>query len=157
MCIRDRGNIGSGVTVSVSGGNRTITAGNPFLDPFRATTYDLGFDWYFNDGALLGVGLFYKDIESYVQTTRENRVFNTIPGLDPPLLAGTTALPTDEFIYNFPVNTSGGPLRGVELNYQQPFTFLPGKWANTGMQLSYTYVDSQIQYTTCLLYTSRCV
>ena len=142
------GNIGSGVTVSVSGGNRTITAGNPFLDPFRATTYDLGFDWYFNEGALLGVGLFYKDIESYVQTTRENRVFNTIPGLDPSLLAGTTALPTDEFIYNFPVNTSGGPLRGVELNYQQPFTFLPGKWSNMGLQLSYTYVDSQIQYTT---------
>ena len=142
------GNIGAGVTVSVSGGNRTITAGNPFLDPFRATTYDLGFDWYFNEGALLGLGLFYKDIDTYVQTTRENRVFNTIPGLDPSLLAGTTALPTDEFIYNFPVNTSGGPLRGAELNYQQPFTFLPGKWANAGLQLSYTYVDSQIQYTT---------
>lgn len=142
------GNIGAGVTVSVSGGNRTITAGNPFLDPFRATTYDLGFDWFFGEGSLLGVGLFYKDIDSYVQTTRENRVFNTIPGLDPALLNGTTALPTDEFIYNFPVNTSGGPLRGVELNYQQSFTSLPGKWGNTGVQLSYTYVDSQIQYTT---------
>ena len=34
------------------------------------------------------------------------------------------------------------------MNYQQPFTFLPGKWANAGLQLSYTYVDSQIQYTT---------
>ncbi|WP_226467746.1 TonB-dependent receptor [Luteimonas panaciterrae] len=142
------GNIGSGVTVNVSGGNRTITAGNPFLDPFRATTYDLGFEWYFDEGALLGVGLFYKDIDSFVQTTRENRVFNTIPGLDPALLEGTTALPTDEFQYNYPVNTEGGPLQGVELNYQQPFRFLPGLWSNLGVQFSYTYVDSKIQYTT---------
>ena len=27
-----------------------------------------------------------------------------------------------------------------------PFTFLPGKWSNLGVQLTSTYVDSQIQY-----------
>ena len=43
-------------------------------------------------------------------------------------------------------NTPGGPLKGYELNYQQPFTFLPGIWSNLGVQLNYTHVESSIQY-----------
>ena len=48
-----------------------MTAGNPELDPFRADAYDLAFEWYFADEALLSVALFHKDIESFVQTMRE--------------------------------------------------------------------------------------
>jgi TonB-dependent receptor len=44
------------------------------------------------------------------------------------------------------VNTPGGPLKGVELNYQQAFTFLPGWLSNFGALLNYTYVDSKITY-----------
>ncbi|HEU0306346.1 MAG TPA: TonB-dependent receptor, partial [Lysobacter sp.] len=141
------GNLTPGVTVSVSGGNRTVNGGNPLLEPFRAKTMDLGFEWYFADEALLGVGLFYKDIDSFVQTSRETRPFNT-SGLPESLLAGTGASPTDDFQFNIPVNTPGGELTGVEVSYQQPFTFLPGFWSNFGTQLNYTYVDSKIQYVT---------
>jgi len=141
------GNLTPGVTVNVSGGNRTVNGGNPLLEPFRAKTMDLGFEWYFADEALLGVGLFYKDIDSFVQTSRETRPYNT-SGLPDSLLAGTTASPTDDFQFNIPVNTPGGELKGVEISYQQPFTFLPGFWSKFGTQLNYTYVDSQIQYVT---------
>jgi len=141
------GNLTPGVTVSVSGGNRTVNGGNPLLEPFRAKTMDLGFEWYFADEALLGVGLFYKDIDSFVQTSRETRPYNT-SGLPDSLLVGTGASPTDDFQFNIPVNTPGGELKGVEISYQQPFSFLPGFWSNFGTQLNYTYVDSQIQYVT---------
>jgi iron complex outermembrane receptor protein len=30
------------------GRTRSVTAGNPNLDPFRAKAYDLSFEWYFN-------------------------------------------------------------------------------------------------------------
>ncbi|TWI05783.1 TonB-dependent receptor [Luteimonas cucumeris] len=136
-----------GVTVNVAGGARTVTGGNPNLEPFRAKTYDLGLEWYFDEGALLGLALFYKDIDSYVQNTRETRIYAD-SGLPASLLDGTGATPQDEFVFTVPLNTPGGPLQGIEANYQQPFTFLPGKWSNFGVQLNYTYIDSDIQYLT---------
>ncbi len=136
-----------GVTVSVSGGSRTVTGGDPLLDPFRATTADLGLEWYFDEGALLSAALFYKDIESFVQTSRETRPYNT-SGLPESLLAGTGALPTDEFQFNIPINTPGGELSGFELSYQQPFNFLPEPWNGFGAIINYTFVESKIQYNT---------
>ncbi|HEV8693207.1 MAG TPA: TonB-dependent receptor [Lysobacter sp.] len=139
------GNLNPGVRVSVSGGARTVTGGDPMLDPFRATTGDLSFEWYFQEGALLGLGLFYKDIDSFVQNLSVTRPYSS-SGLPLSLLEGTGAGPDDDFVFSIPVNTKGGPLKGAELNYQQPFSFLPGFWSNFGIQANYTYVDSQINY-----------
>ncbi|OGT56874.1 MAG: TonB-dependent receptor [Gammaproteobacteria bacterium RIFCSPHIGHO2_12_FULL_63_22] len=141
------GNLTPGVTVNVSGGSRTVNGGNPLLEPFRAKTYDLGFEWYFAEESLLSLGFFYKDIGSFVQTSRETRPYNT-SGLPDSLLVGTGASPTDDFQFNIPVNTPGGPLKGYEITYQQPFSFLPGFWSKFGTQLNFTHVASQIQYVT---------
>jgi len=139
------GFLNPGATVSVAGGARTVTTGNPKLDPFRADTVDLSFEWYFAEESLLSLGLFYKNIDSYIQTSRETRPYNT-SGLPDSLLAGTGAVPTDEFDFTQPLNTPGGELKGAEISYQQPFSFLPGFWSNFGTQLNYTYVQSDIQY-----------
>ena len=139
------GSLTPGVTVNVSGSAKAVSAGNPDLEPVRAKTVDLGFEWYFNEGAMLGVGLFYKDINSFIQATKESRVYAD-SGLPASLLAGTGATVNDEFVFTVPVNTPGGDLTGVEVNYTQPFSFLPGKWANFGTQLNYTYVESKVQY-----------
>ncbi|MBB3777494.1 TonB-dependent receptor [Xanthomonas campestris] len=139
------GSLTPGVTVAVAGGARTVAGGNPDLDPIEATNVDLGLEWYFNEGAMLGVGLFYKDIESFIQTAREVRPYSS-SGLPASLLEGTGATVNDDFAFSIPLNTPGGELKGVEANYTQPFTFLPGKWANLGVQLNYTWVDSKIQY-----------
>lgn len=141
------GSLTPGVTVSVSGSAKTVSGGNPMLDPVRAKTADLGFEWYFEEGAMLGVGLFYKDIESFIQNTRETRPYSS-SGLPASLLDNLNASVTDDFVFSTPVNTPGGDLTGVEFNYTQPFTFLPGKWSNFGTQLNYTYVESKIQYVT---------
>src|SRR3546814_2472022 len=45
--------------------NFRITSGNPFLEPYRATTFDLAAEWYFAPGAIASVALFAKDIESF--------------------------------------------------------------------------------------------
>jgi TonB-dependent receptor len=147
------GNLTPGVTVNVSGGNRVVNGGNPLLDPFRAKTADLSFEWYFAEESLLALGLFYKDIDSFVQTSRETRPYST-SGLPESLLAGTGATVNDDFQFNIPLNTPGGPLKGLEFTYQQPFVFLPGFWSAFGVQLNYTYVDSKIQYMTAAGATS---
>jgi len=141
------GNLTPGVTVNVSGGNRVVTGGNPLLDPFRATTADLSFEWYFAEESLLALGLFYKDIDTFVLTSRETRPYST-SGLPASLLVGTGATVNDDFQFNVPINSKGGPLKGLEFTYQQPFVFLPGFWSDFGVQLNYTYVDSKIQYVT---------
>ncbi|MGJ4729147.1 TonB-dependent receptor [Luteimonas sp. SDU101] len=146
--VMSRPNLGflnPGATVTVSGGARTVTTGNPRLDPFRAKTLDLNLEWYFSNEGLLSLGAFYKDIDSYIQTSRETRPFSS-SGLPESLLAGTGATPADDFVFQQPLNTPGGDLTGYEISYQQPFTFLPGAWQDLGVQLNYTYVESEIQY-----------
>ena len=122
----------------------SINLGNPKLDPFRSTNYDLSAEWYFAEGGLLSAALFYKDIESYVQRTRLLTTWGDMGYSLDLLPAGFTA----DTLFNVQsyYNTPGGPLKGYELTYQQPFTFLPGIWSKFGIQLNYTHVESSIKY-----------
>ena len=137
------GNLSPGGTISTTG-NLSITVGNPFLKPFRAKTVDTSFEWYFARNSLLGVGLFYKDIDTYIQSLRTSVPYNET-GL-PLSLLPSNFTGTEVFQVTTPVNTQGGSLKGIELNYQQAFTFLPGYFKNFGTLLNYTYVKSRIDY-----------
>lgn len=143
----------SNLSPSVSGGPSafldedryySINLGNPKLDPFRSTNYDLSAEWYFQEGGLLSAAVFYKDIETYVQRTRLLTTWDDMGYSLDLLPAGFS--PNTLFNVQSYFNTPGGPLKGYELTYQQPFSFLPGFWRNFGVQLNYTHVDSKIQY-----------
>jgi TonB-dependent receptor len=148
------GNITPGSTVTASGNNRVVTVGNPSLDPFRAKAYDLGVEWYFAPESLVSLAVFHKDVESFVQTLRDQRVYTGNPyGLPDSLAtaacagqAGCDAAQVWDF--TVPINTPGGDLDGYEVSYQQPFSFLPGVWSNFGAILNYTHVESEITYLT---------
>lgn len=142
------GSLSPGVNITVSGSSRTVSGQNPLLEPFRATTYDLGVEWYFAEDALLSAAFFYKDIDSFVQTTRATGTFDQNPFGLPASLRPATTSAQDSWEFTFPVNTPGGPLKGYELSYQQPFSFLPGAWSNFGIQLNHTHVESTIDYLT---------
>jgi iron complex outermembrane receptor protein len=152
MARPDLGSLTPGATISVSGAGRSVTAGNPNLDPFRAKAYDLSFEWYFAKSSLLSLALFKKDINSLVQTLQTNTTFTGNPfGLpDSVALAacGTTngCSPSAQWQFSTPVNTPGGVLKGFEINYQQPLSFLPGPLEHTGLLLNYTGVKSSINY-----------
>lgn len=149
-------NLNPGASANVAGNNRTVNLGDPFLDPFRAKTYDLGFEWYFAPESLLGLALFYKDIGTFVQTVRETRPFTGNPFGLPDSVAiaacGNTAgcSPDVDWNFNLPANTPGGDLKGFEISYQQPFTFLPAPFDDFGVILNYTHVDSEVQYVNAL-------
>lgn len=135
--------------LSPSGGlnptNRTVGVGNAVLEPIRADTVDLSAEWYFQPGSLLSVGLFYKDIKSYIQTM-QRLIPYTQTGLPVSLLAGSQAVPEDLFTVTNLANTKGGPLKGIEVFYQQDLNFLPGFLEKTGVLFNYTYVESNITY-----------
>ncbi|HWJ04518.1 MAG TPA: TonB-dependent receptor [Steroidobacteraceae bacterium] len=150
------GNLAPSTTISVSGNNRTVTAGNPALEPFEADAYDLSAEWYFAEEAMLSLALFYKDIGSFISTTRDTRPFTGNPYGLPDELAiaacGNVAgcSPDADWIFSVPLNTPGGDLKGLEVSYQQPFSFLPGFASNFGMLLNYTRVESEVDYVDAL-------
>ena len=142
------------VSVSVSGGSRSVSGGNPQLEPTKAQTYDLGFEFYFSDESMLGVAFFFKDIDSHVQTLRETKAF-TATGL--PVQAAIDACTAGpgynadcnenvDWQVTTPLNGPGGDLKGMEVSYQLPFTFLPDFWNRFGFIGNYTYVDAQMDY-----------
>ncbi len=143
------------VTVSVAGTNLNVAGSNPFLEPTKAKSYDLGAEWYFSDEGLVGLTLFKKEIVSHVQTLRSTPIYTDL-GL--PVEAAVNACTGSSLGYgdacneniqwNFasPANGPGGDLTGYELSYQQPFTFLPSFWSNFGFIGSYTRVKSDLDY-----------
>ena len=125
----------------------TLTFGNPRLNPFRADSYDLGLEWYFARESLISVGLFYKKIETFVARTTESVPFRDL-GLDPDLLIGTPSSVDDIYTVTRNVNGEGGKLKGIEIQYQQPFFFLPGVLKNFGFTGNVTLIDSDVNYGT---------
>jgi iron complex outermembrane receptor protein len=156
--VMSRPNLGSltpGVNIG-TGSTKTVSSGNPFLDPYRAKTYDLAFEWYFQPQALLSAAFFYKDISTFVQnytsalSTFDKNPFG-LPDSAAVAACGTTPgcspdLPVWQFSTS--VNTPGGPLKGIELNYQQPFTFLPAPFDKFGFLGNITRVTSEVTYLT---------
>ncbi len=137
-------------SLNASGPNFTATIGNVNLDPFRATTYDLSFEWYFAPESLLSVAFFYKDIDTFIQVLRQDLQYQQLTLLNPeafaPGFCTGVCSPTTVFALTSAVNTEGGPLSGFEISYQQPFSFLPAPFDNFGVQLNYTRVTSEIDY-----------
>ena len=136
-------NVSPGGTLSTTG-TLSYAGGNPTLQPFRADTYDTSIEWYHAKNAFVGLGLFQKNIKTYIQTLKVDLPYNQtgLPlALLPPGFNGE-----EVFSVTTPINTDGGKLSGFEINIQQPFSFLPGIGKNFGVLLNYTYVSSQIEY-----------
>jgi TonB-dependent receptor len=141
----------------------TITLGNPKLQPFRATNYDLSFEWYFTSGALFSAAVFDKEIHSFPQTVVSSGLLSSIltpegidqlratqiPATGAPSAAQQAALTyinTQPYDIRQFRDAPGGYIRGVELNYQQNLTFLPGWLDKFGIQANYTHLKSQMNY-----------
>lgn len=135
------GNLTPGGSVNTTA--LTINYGNPLLEPFRATNYDLAAEWYFAPESLVGLAIFYKDVESFVVRETTSVPYNET-GLPLDLLVGID--PGTPFDVSRNINGEGGWIQGVEFQYQQPFTFLPKFLNRFGFIGNFTYVESRVGY-----------
>jgi iron complex outermembrane receptor protein len=99
---------------------RQGAGGNPDLEPFRATNFDLGLEWYLDEAALFSVAAFHKDIQSFIDIKRYQETYEG-----------------KNMIINRPVNGSGGSIYGLELNLQKELIYGLGLIAN------YTLVEGE--------------
>jgi TonB-dependent receptor len=148
---------------SADGFNRRVTFGNPFLNPFRAWSYDLGFEWYFAPQSIFSVALFRKEVSSFPVQLNITDSFDST-GLPVSVLLPSSPAFQDPAIRAAPnwqistvINGAGATLNGVEIALQAPFKFLPGWLSNFGGIVNATYVDSSAEYTVGSPVTQTCV
>lgn len=103
----------------------TGTGGAPDLDPFKADQVDLAAEYYFGEQALVSLGLFYKDVSTFIVQQQRPETYNGV-----------------NYLVNRKINGEGADVQGVELLVQLPFYFLPGAWEGFGVIASYSYIDS---------------
>ncbi|MFC5343223.1 TonB-dependent receptor [Brevundimonas staleyi] len=141
------GTLTPGGDINVQGSNRNFSSGNPTINPTKSDNVDFSLEWYPDADSLFAVGIFYKKINTFVQTLSQDLPFTAL-GLPASVLTGTAATTTDIFRVSQPVNSPGGDLTGFEINVQKRLDFLPGWMENFGIQANYTFVDSNIEYLT---------
>jgi TonB-dependent receptor len=107
--------------------DQEILRGNPELDPTYAHNFDILGEHYFQGIGVLSSGFFYKSLDDIIY------IRNFIEEAGP--FAG--------FDVEQPINGGSANLYGVELNWQQQFTFLPGFWSGFGIYGNYTYTKSE--------------
>ena len=119
-------------TVGVDVYEAEIEAGNPDLKALESANYDLALEWYLQPAGVLSAGAFYKDIK--------NPIFERFAELEDVDFEGRFY---EELFIVQPQNAKSGYILGLELNYQQQFSMLPGLWSGLGLGLSYTWTDSE--------------
>jgi iron complex outermembrane recepter protein len=140
---------------SADGFNYRVTSGNPFLQPYRATNYDLALEWYFAPSAVLSVALFKKDVHTFTQSAAITGATFTQTGLPVSVLspsspAALNPAQLDQPIWTLTttVNGSGASLKGIELAAQIPFkAFLEsGFLSNFGILANATFISSDATF-----------
>lgn len=116
-----------------------VRRSNPDLVPSTATNYDMSFTFYGNRIGLFTIGAFYKDIENLIYT-RTLRILQDYEELGLSRAERNYEL-TQPF--NNPLETS---VRGVELEWQSNFTFLPYPFNGVVINANFTAMNTETQY-----------
>lgn len=108
----------------------TANAGNTRLRPETANQFDLSFERYFGPASAFTLDLFYKQLFNTLNFAKFTRTF-------------TNGGSTQNVEVMGPVTQkNGGILKGVEVDFETFFHFLPSWLKGLGMQANYTFVKT---------------
>lgn len=113
--------------IDVGGG--VVSTGNPNLNPMYSNNFDASLEYYLPGNGIVSITAFDKQISNYI-VTRTTR--GAYPGI-----TGTALIQS----YN---NVPGAYARGIELNFVDKFTGLPGILGGLGVDANLTYVKSSV-------------
>lgn len=107
-----------------------VEFGNPDLKPTLSNNVDAGLEYYIRPLGVISVNGFYKDLTDYRYTLNTVGVYNGVGGAT----------------LSRPINARKGELYGVELNWQQQLSFLPGVLGGLGVFANYTYTKGSATF-----------
>ncbi len=144
-------------SLPTNGSAPSVTVGNPYLSPFRATNYDLSFEYYMGNSGLIAVALFYKDLRSFPQQLAGevplSQVFDAqtyetvLNNITNAALLAYTQNDGSWAVRQFG-DAPGGTIKGLEVNFQHDMAFLGKAFRNFGVIANYTHIKSKLSYLT---------
>lgn len=108
------------------------TLGNSKLKAETGDDVDVLYDHYFKTFGVLSAGYFYKHLGLPIVTTQ-----HPVPDFTPP------GGPTATYLVTQPINAGSARVSGIELQYLQHWSSLPGFLGGLGMNANYSYIGSQ--------------
>lgn len=129
--------------VKAAADDAELSAGNPNLKATYATNFDLMTENYFENVGIISGGIFYKKLNNFIYTFRENNFVTkdfaqTFPGLPNPIQAGQN--------WRFKQSRNGDYVNvyGFEFAFQRQLDFIPiNFFKNFGIYANYTYTGSK--------------
>jgi TonB-dependent receptor len=109
---------------------RTLTEGNPGLKVTASDNLDLSAEYYLKPLGVFSVGVFKKRIDGFYFSTASTVVGGEYDGY---------RLTRTEM-------GQGGRVAGLEVDWQQRLTFLPGAFSGLGLGANSTWIDSEGRY-----------
>jgi len=145
--------------IGTQGGRPGGSAGNPYLNPWRADAFDLSYEKYFaRNKGYFSAAAFLKNLKSYIfDTTNVNYDFSQLIGNIPTNYFGAGCPDaTGHYAANCPnistvgslqqpENGSGGKLKGVEFSLSLPGEMLGETLRGFGALFSLSQTSSNIQ------------
>jgi len=121
-----------------------LGGGNPTLQPYQSTSYDISFEKYFTPGTAIIVAAFHKDLSDWIidftaltdlTQSIENFGAGGILQTNPEVAVG---------IFNGPVNFSDGKITGIEGTVRLNFGDFSDTLDGFGGFASVTYADAEV-------------
>ena len=124
----------------------TLSGGNPYLQPYQSTQFDLSFERYFGSASAFALAIFHKDLSDWVvdRSTVVDGSQQIIAIGDGDFLAANPEIaPT---LLSGPVNFADGNITGFEATIRLSLdNYLPEQLAGFGVNASYTYADNGLE------------
>lgn len=123
----------------------TLGGGNPRLEPYRSTSFDISFEKYFTPGTAIIVAAFHKQLSDWVldqtttlDVTREVNLarWGALLSANPQLATGT---------FSGPTNFADGSITGIEGTVRLNFGDFAQALDGFGGFASVTYSDAEIE------------
>jgi TonB-dependent receptor len=133
------------VTEDSTASPTTVLIGNPALRPEHANDYDLLYENYLRPLGLIQAGFFFKQLTApQVQIAIPAAVsLSSLPaGYFPPSVTTALSLYPGDSVTQY-TNGKNAYIYGLELSFQQHFSYLPGVLSGLGLQANYSYTASQ--------------
>jgi TonB-dependent receptor len=117
-----------------------VTWNNPSLKAARSQNYDIYMSFYENTLGLLTIGGFYKEIKDLIVPWPDRYIS------DPADYEGVPSSTKGYRLDTYINNPNKGTIKGVEIDWQTRFWYLPSILSGFVLNVNYTHITSETKY-----------